>query len=334
MSVHLAPQEVDDLARRVLLRAGTSAANAEPVVASIVAAEADGIHSHGLFRLPTYAEHVACGKVDGHAVPRVTQTGPAALHADAACGFAHPAIAAGLHALLPLATETGCAALAVGNSYNCGVVGHHVAVLADAGLVGLGFVNGPGAIAPWGGTKAMFGTTPFAFACPRAGGLPPLIVDQSSSVVAKGEVLLHAKAGKPIPPGWALDAEGQPTTDADAGLAGSMAPFGGVKGASMAMAIELLAAGLTGAQFGYQASSFGANEGGPPRTGQLFIALNPARLGGGAFRERVEAFLQTILQQPGTRLPGDRRLAARARYPAHGVTISDSLAADLRRRAG
>ena len=334
MSVHLSPQDVEDLARRVLLRAGTSAGNAEPVVASIVAAEADGIHSHGLFRLPTYAEHVACGKVDGHAVPVVTPTGPAALHADAACGFAHPAIALGLAALVPLATETGCAALAVSNSYNCGVVGHHVAVLADAGLVGLGFVNGPGAIAPWGGTKPMFGTTPFAFACPRADGAPPLVIDQSSSVVAKSEVLVHATLGKPIPLGWALDVDGQDTTNAAAGLAGSMAPSGGVKGASIAMAIELLAAGLTGAQFGYQASSFGANEGGPPRTGQLFIALNPARLGGPGFVERVEAFLHAILDQPGTRLPGDRRLAARARYPMEGVTISDSLAADLRRRAG
>jgi (2R)-3-sulfolactate dehydrogenase (NADP+) len=334
VSVHLSPREVEDLARRVLLRAGTSAANAEPVVASIVAAEADGIHSHGLFRLPTYAEHVACGKVDGHAVPLIKQTGPAALHADAACGFAHPAIALGLDALIPLAAEAGCAALAVSNSYNCGVVGHHVAVLAGAGLVGLGFANGPAAIAPWGGTQAMFGTTPFAFACPRAEGISPLIVDQSSSVVAKGEVLVHAKAGKPIPLGWALDAEGRPTNDAEAGLAGSMAPFGGVKGASMAMVIELLAAGLTGAQFGYQASSFGGNEGGPPRTGQMFIALNPARLGGASFRERIEAFLQAILQQPGTRLPGDRRLAARARYPSDGVTISDSLAADLRQRAG
>jgi len=111
---------IEDLSRRVLVASGTTAANAAPVGLSIRRAEADGVHSHGLFRLPTYAEHVRVGKVDGKAMPRLETVGPAGTRADAATGFAHPAITLGLGALVPQARVQGIAALAVINSYNCG----------------------------------------------------------------------------------------------------------------------------------------------------------------------------------------------------------------------
>ncbi|MBT7649022.1 MAG: Ldh family oxidoreductase, partial [Rhodospirillaceae bacterium] len=203
--VGLSLAEVADLTRRVLIACGTGPANAESVVDSVVAAEADGIHSHGLARLPTYAEHVLCGKVDGKAQPGLSLPRPGAVVVDAACGFAHPAIDLGLASLVEAARDCGVAAMTVTNSYNCGVAGYHVERIAQQGMLALGFVNAPAAIAPWGGKKGVFGTDPIAIGCPR-GDLPPLVLDQSSSVIAKSEVMVHAQKGEPIPEGWAFDA--------------------------------------------------------------------------------------------------------------------------------
>ena len=325
MTVTLTLAEVGELTLRALTACKTNAVNAESVTKSVVAAEADGIHSHGLARLPTYCEHARCGKIDGNATPTCTPVGPAALKVDARDGFAHPAIDLGLARLVPLAKETAIAGMAVINSYNCGVVGYHCERIADAGLVALGFVNAPASIAPWGGRKAVFGTNPLTCAIPRRDG-PPVVIDQSSSVIAKSEVMVHAQKGEPIPEGWAFDKEGRPTTDARAALdGGTMVPMGGYKGAGVALLVETMAAGVTGANFDFEASSFADNEGGSPRTGQFFVAIDPDAFLGASFRDRIETLFGRILEQEGTWLHGDDRLAARKRTAAGGVTISEAL---------
>ena len=324
-TVRLTLAEMDALTRRVLIASNTSERNAIPVAQSIVAAEAEGVLNSGLVRLPGYCEHARIGKVDGHATPECRTLGPAALLVDARTGFAHPAIDRGLAELIPLARRTGIAAAAVTNSYNAGVVGHHVERLAEQGLIGLAFVNSPKVLAPWGGHKPLFGTNPIACAAPRRAG-PPIVIDQSSSVVARGEVLLCLERGEPIPDTWGFDADGRPTTDPKAVLAGgTLAPFGGYKGALIALLVEILAAALTGSKFSYEASSYTDSTGGPPRTGQFFIAIDPAFFCGEALPGRVEELAEAILAQPGTRLPGDRRRAARARAEAEGVTVDRSL---------
>ncbi len=325
MTITLSLAEVDDLTFKALTASGTSETNARSVTRSVVASEAEGIHSHGLARLPTYCEHARCDKIDGMAEPSIARVAPAAVRADARDGFAHPAIDLGLESLLPLAKETGIAALAVVNSYNCGVCGYHVERIADAGLVALGFVNAPASIAPWGGRKAMFGTNPISCAVPREGA-PPFVIDQSSSVVAKSEVIVHAQKNEPIPEGWAFDAEGRPTTDPKAALAGgTMVPSGAYKGAGIALIVEVLAAAVTGATLSMNASSFADNEGGPPRTGQMFIAIDPNAFAGPGFAGRIEQLVAGIKGQDGARLPGDRRLTARARTARDGVTIRKAL---------
>jgi (2R)-3-sulfolactate dehydrogenase (NADP+) len=307
-----------------LLASRASEANARCMARSIAAAEAEGLASHGLLRVPPYCQQVASGKIDGHAVPTVTRPRPGALLADARTGFAHPAIELGFEQLVPAAKEQGVAVLAITNSYNCGVVGHHVERLADAGLVALAFANTPSAIAPWGGSKALFGTNPLGFAAPRASA-PPLVIDQSSSVVARGEVMLASLQEREIPLGWALDSSGTPTTDPRAALAGSMLPAGGYKGAGIALIVEVLAAVLTGANFSFDASSFADEKGGPPRTGQLFIAIDPVAFLGDQLAARMEVVLAAMCAQPGVRLPGERRIAARTAAAAHGVAVKRSL---------
>ena len=328
MTVTLSLAEVGDLTYRALTACNTNAANARSVTDSVVASEADGIHSHGLARLPTYCEHAKCGKVDGNAQATAEQVAPAAVKADARDGFAHPAIDKGMEKFLPLAKETGVAALAVTNSYNCGVCGYHVERIANEGLVALGFVHAPASIAPWGGKKGVFGTNPISCAVPRQ-GQAPLVIDQSSSVIARSEVAVRAQSGEAIPEGWALDAEGNPTMDPEAALKGTMVPSGGYKGAGIALIVEVMAAALTGSTLSVNASSFADNSGGPPRTGQFFLAMNPAKLAGPRFGGQIAELFGAISDQEGVRLPGDRRLSARERMAREGVTFRKALHDEL-----
>jgi (2R)-3-sulfolactate dehydrogenase (NADP+) len=321
------------LAAAVLERAKTRSDNARIVAEALIAAEADGLGSHGLSRLPAYADQALAGKVDGFARPTVESAGPAAIRVDAATGFAFPAIRLGLDALIPLARAEGIAALAIANSHHFGVAGQPVERLAEAGLVALGFGNSPAAIAPWGGAVPLYGTNPIAFAWPRR-SVPPLVIDLSLSKVARGKIMVAAQKGEPIPEGWALDQAGRPTTDATAALAGAMLPMGDAKGAALVLMVELMATALTGSLFGFEASSFFDAKGPPPRVGQLFIAIAPERLGGNAALDRAEALFATILALPGTRLPGQRRLAHRQRAAAYGIAVPDTLYAELQRRAG
>jgi len=333
MTITRPASELEALAERLLIAAGASSPNARLVATALIAAELDGIPSHGLSRLPFYADQVTSGKVAGAAVPTVTRPAQAVIHIDAHDGFAFPAIAAGFAAVEAAARETGIAVVAIANSHHCGVAGHPVERLAEHGLIGLFFSNTPAAIAPWGGKAALFGTNPVAFGCPRPDA-PPLVVDLSLSVAARGKIMVAAGKDEPIPEGWALDAEGRPTTVAKAALGGTMLAVGGAKGPALALVVELLAAGLTRSHFGFQASSFFEAKGPPPRVGQLMLALDPAALGGAAMLAHCEELLRAMLAQPGVRLPGDRRVGNRARLSAVGITIPRTLFEELQRRAG
>jgi len=318
----LSLEEIEDLAYRALIAAGTSDANARPLACATAATEADGIASHGLAYIPIYCEHVKCGKVDGKAQPVLSTPAPAVIQVDAATGFAHPAIDLGFDALIPKAKEQGLAALAVRNSYNCGVLGYHTRRLASEGLLGIGFTNAPASIAPVGGRRPVVGTNPFSLAAPDGDAGPAILIDQSASVIAKSEIMKHAREDLPIPPEWALDPDGLPTTDPGLALKGSMAPSGGYKGVGVALMVEIMAAAMTGATLGVHASPFSGTKGGPPKTGQFFLAISPDATSGGHFADRLSALVEEFRDQPGVRLPGDGRSAARRRAERKGVAVN------------
>lgn len=307
--------------------AGASAANAASVAWALVMAEADGLKGHGLSRVPTYLAMLKAGKIDGQAVPKATRPKPGVLAIDAAHGFAYPAIDLAIVELPELVREQGVMAAPIRRSSHCGAAGLHVERLAEQGLVALLFANTPGAIAPWGGSKPVFGTNPIAFAAPLA-GREPVVIDMALSKVARGPIVAARQNGQPIPEGWALDVDGKPTTDAAAALAGTMVPLGDAKGATLAMMVEILSAALVGAHFGFQASSFIDDKGGPPDTGQLILAIDPAAMGGNWFDERMRVLAHAIEEQEGTRLPGVRRLTLRAKARAEGIDMPAELLAD------
>lgn len=317
--------QVEDLARQTLVRAGASEEQSASVARSTRLAERDGIRSHGLMYVPIYAEHLRCGKVLGTANPVVSRPRPSAVRVDAAHGFAHAAIDAGWPKFDAAVRAQGVAAMAVSRSYNCGVLGHHAERLAEAGLVGLCFTNAPASMAPIGGSRPVIGTNPFALAVPDGSGGARLVIDQSASAIAKSEIILRARKGEAIEPGWALDADGQPTEDAEAALAGSMLPAGGQKGFGMGLMVEIFAAALAGGNLGIEASPFSGPKGGPPGTGQFFIGVDPAAFSGDGFHAAILRLTEAITKQTGTRLPGARRVANRKRIESEGVQIDAAL---------
>ena len=320
--------ELRGLIADVLIAHDTSPRNAERVAVALAAAEADGQKGHGASRVPSYAAQARSGKVDGHAVPEAHRLGDSAAVVDARDGFAYPAIELAQQVLGDGLSTSPLAAVAIRNSHHAGVIAHHVEPLARAGYVAMSVCNGPQAIAPWGGHRGLFGTNPIGFAAPRLRH-PPLVIDMSLSKVARGRINVAARAGRPIPPGWAFDAEGRPTTDAKAAMAGTMAPIGDAKGAQLALMVEVLAGALSASCFGFESSSYFTADGAPPRAGQLLIAIDPGPFSEGRFGARLEDLLAAIEEQPGTRLPGQRRYALRERAEREGVTIPRGLHEEL-----
>jgi (2R)-3-sulfolactate dehydrogenase (NADP+) len=322
--------EARALARNALSAAGATPRMAALTAEALVAAEAAGQGGHGLSRVPQYAAFLANGRADGMAEPAViAERGGAAL-VDARHGLAYPALALAVEEGASRAASHGVAFIGITNSHHSGAMGLPVASLASRGLVALAFTNSPAAMPVPGGRRPLMGTNPVAAAFPRRGA-EPLIIDMALSEVARGKIMLAAKEGRAIPEGWALDAEGKPTTDAQAALSGAMLAMGGAKGALLALVVELLCAALTGSAFGFEADSFFQDEGNRPRLGHAILAVDPGALAGrDAVLDRIEAFAAAMSADPDVRLPGSRRGALAARAAAEGIQVPAPLLDRLR----
>lgn len=326
--VVLSLDQVEDLSYRMLRASGASDLQARPTARSMRDAEAEGIRTVGLSYLPTYCDHLICGKVIGDAVPVVSRPRPATVLVDAALGFCHAGYVAGEADLVTAARDNGVGMMVLTHSYSAGVLGWFVDRLARHGLVALMFANSSSLMAPHGGRRPWFGTNPLAWAAPRRDG-EPVVADLSSSTVAWVKVNAAAQAGEPIPLGWALDADGNPTTDARKALEGSMVPAAGHKGSALALLVDIMSGGVAGSNFSHEAPSFGGTAGGPPDVGQVVIAIDPGVGTGAGYLDRLEHEFTALAAEPGVRLPGDRRLADRAAAEAHGVTVPADLMALL-----
>ncbi len=317
------------LARDTLAAAGANPDMARATAQALVFADAHGIATHGVSRVPSYSLHLSSGRADGDAVPQILQEKASALLVDAGAGLAFPACELAISKAIEKAKDTGICIAAVTNSHHFGMAAYHLEQVAHAGLVGLAFSNSPAAMTAWGGKRPLFGTNPIAAAFPREDA-EPVMIDLSLSHVARGKVILAARDNKPIPDGWALDSEGRPTNDAKAALEGSMQPAGGVKGSMLALTVELLCVALTGARFGYEADQLYNDSGNEPRLGQVFIVIDPAALAGQqTYANRLEDLIAAMLEDDGVRLPGARRHDLANTAEEQGVDVPDSLLAQM-----
>lgn len=319
------------LAAAALERAGANSRMAAATAAALVAAEAEGQSGHGLSRIAQYAAFLRNGRADGAAEPAIVAQRGGAVLVDARHGLAYPALALAMEEVAARAASHGIAFAGITNSHHSGAMGLPVAALARRGLVALAFTNSPAAMPVPGGRRALMGTNPVAAAFPRRGA-DPLVIDMALSEVARGKIMVAAKEGRPIPEGWALDAEGKPTTDARAALSGAMLAMGGTKGALLALVVELLCVALTGAAFGFEADSFFEEDGNRPRLGQAILAVDPGALAGqGVYLDRIEALLAAMQADPDVRLPGSRRAALAARAATEGIEVPVALLAETPR---
>ena len=321
--------EAEALVRRALAAAGANAIMAETTARALVAAEAMGQSGHGLSRVAQYAAFLRNGRADGAAVPVIVNERGGAALIDARNGLAYPALALAESEVAWRARAHGIAFVGVTNSHHSGAMGLPVERLARGGLVALAFTNSPAAMPVPGGRKPLMGTNPVAAAFPRRADAP-LVIDLALSQVARGKIMVAARDGEKIPLGWALDAEGHPTTDAKAALDGAMLAMGGTKGALLALVVELLCVALTGAAFGFEADSFFKDEGNQPRLGQGILAVDPGALAGASvFADRIETLIAAMLADDGVRLPGTRRQGLARQAAAGGLDIPDALVARI-----
>ena len=323
--------EVEAFAMRVLRANGLAEHQAGPIAQAMAAAEASECRSHGLYRLIGYVGSIRSGRVSAAAVPRLERVAGSFLRVDGQNGFAPAAHSVGVPALIEAAKNNGIAALALTNCYHYSALWHDLDPIVDAGLACWAFTVGQCIVAPHGGNRRLMGTNPIAFGWPR-GGQRSFVFDFATSAVARGEIELMGRAGKALPPGWGIDAAGEPTLDPTAALAGALLPFGGYKGSALSMMVELIAGPLIGEPTSRAAATLDNGDGGPPLGGELLIAMSPEVFTSGLthdWHEQTESFFAQAREQPGVRLPSDRRHDARQRSEEYGVGVPDALLQEL-----
>ena len=309
--------EIEATSAAALRAHGAGPVPAAAVARAVARAEALGNTICGLYYLESYCLQLRSGRVNGTVTPLVTRPRAGAVLADARTGFAQPAFDAGLPVAVQAARETGIAMLAVAHAHTCTSLGYFTETIATHGLIGIGFTNASPVVAPPGGAVPVIGTNPIAMTVPGPGA-PALHFDFSTSAVALGKITMARAAGEAIPPGWAVDAEGRPTTDPDAALKGALLSAGGYKGWGLGLMVELLAAGMTGSVNSLDVKGLKLPDGPPHDLGQFYLLLDPGTFHAG-FADRLARVAQAVAAQEGARIPGAQRVAAQA------VDVPDAL---------
>lgn len=330
-TVTLTLQQAEQLSLDILTRNGFSDAHAAAITRSVLAAQRDECHSHGLYRILNCVETARLGAIDPCAEPEVIDQAPAVVRINAHQGCSLLSLEQGLPLLVAKARTTGIALLGINNSFHFSALWPEVEALSAQGLVGIAMTPSHAFVAPAGGRKPLFGTNPIAFSWPRP-GKTPYTFDFATSVVARGEIELHRRAGEKIPDHWAVDVDGNPTTSPEEALAGAMLTFGGYKGSALSTMIELLAGPLIGDLLGHETQAATAEGDGKPFHGELLIAIAPEVLLGDQAAQHLshaERLFEGIIDQDA-RLPSQRRYAARERSLVNGVTIPEALHLELK----
>ena len=322
---HHTLDEIETLTRAALRKHGANEFAAAEVARAVRVAESFGNKICGLYYVESYCQQLQSGRVRGDATPIVSSPRPAAIHVDAGFGFAQPAFAYGMITVLDAARQFGAATLAVAHAHTCTSLGYFTEQIAQAGCIAIGFTNASPIVAAPGGKTRVIGTNPIAFSVPDGKGGLAMQFDQSTTTVALGKITMAKAAGTTIPEGWALDAEGEPTTDPEAALQGSLVSMGGYKGWGFGLMAEILAAGMTGSLLSRDVKPLKAPEGAPHDLGQFYIVIDPSSASD--FGARVRALAEAVSVDEGARMPGQKRKSTQK------VEVSEEIWKQLQRLA-
>lgn len=300
--------EIETLTHDLLVKHGADNWIAQEVSRAVRKAEAIGNKICGLFYVESYCIQLESGRVNGKVQPVVSRPKPAVVKVDAKMGFAQPAFSKGLDEAVSAARENGMAQLAICHSHTCTSLGFFTEQIARKGMIAIGLTNASPIVAPPGGKTRTIGTNPIAFSVPDGEGGLAMQFDQSTSAVALGKIKMAKAAGEEIPLGWAVDADGKPTTNPEEALKGSLVSSGGYKGWGFGLMSEILAAGMTGGTLSKDVKPLLVAEGPPHDLGQFYILIDPSS--SNEFFDRMQAIAEAIDQEEGARLPGRNKLDA------------------------
>jgi len=306
--VDVSLEEVYDISKKALVVNGADEWIASEVASAVQKAEATGNLICGLYYLESYCIQLQSGRVKGNVEPVVSTPKQAIVKVDAGLGFAQAAFTKGLEKAVSVVRETGTCSLAICHAHTCTSLGYFTEQIAEAGFIGIGFTNASAVVSPPGGNKAVIGTNPIAMSIPKKGGGVAFQFDQSTSAVALGKITMASAAGESIPLGWAVDENGEPTTDPKAALKGSLVSTGGYKGYGFGLMAEILACAVTGSVNSLDVKGLKLADGPPHDLGQYYFMVDPTAVSGDAFWERLDRLAQAVTEQEGARLPGANRV--------------------------
>jgi L-2-hydroxycarboxylate dehydrogenase (NAD+) len=326
-AVHVSADEERELIAAVLRRYGAPSAVAAIQAEWLTEADLRGHASHGIARLPMLIRRVVEGLIVPDVEPTLTCRSDSVLHADGARGFGPVVAVTALDSAIVSVKSTGIVLVTISNSNHVGMLAPYVERIAREGLVGIGATTSEALVHPWGGRQAMVGTNPLAIAVPASPA--PLVLDMATGETSMGRILHYREEGLALEPGWARDADGEPTLDAAAGAQGSIAPFGGAKGFALGLALEVLVASLTGSALGRDVrGTLDAEH--VSNKGDLFIVIDPLLASGRSMVQDVSRYLQDVRESPSqdasvpVRIPGERGLTDRERRVREGVDLAGS----------
>jgi LDH2 family malate/lactate/ureidoglycolate dehydrogenase len=328
-----------ELAEAIARHAGVRAEDAAILADALIYADLSGIGTHGVSRLPIYIERIERGLIDPTGQPQVVREATSAAVVDANGCLGQVAGVFAMRKAIELARQAGVGVVTVKHSQHFGAAGYYCKLAADGGLIGIGLTNSEPAMAPWGSYEAYLGTNPIALGCPTGRDFP-IVIDLATSHVARGNIIAAAREGQPIPEGWALDAAGNPTTDAEAALDGSVLPLGGVKGYALALLVDMLSGVLSGAGFGTGVGSMYKDFTRPANVGHLVGAIDPAAfMPIDDFGARVATMIDEIHAKPtapgfdAVCVPGEIEAARRLTRAKEGVPLTADVVSALRNLA-
>lgn len=327
-------QHIFVFCKELLQGAGVLDEDAAVAANVLVDASMEGIDTHGISRLPIYLRSMQNGRINPRPTIKVNRTAPSLANVDGDNGLGQLVAVQSMRIAIDLAGETGIGAVAAKHSNHYGASSYYCKMASASGKIGMAFTNTPSGIPPWGGKKAYFGTNPIAFAFP--GRDQPVVIDMSSSIVARGNIIMAAKEGKPIQEGWAIDSKGLPTTDAKAALDGAVLPMAGPKGYAMALAVEILAGILSGSAYGPRVGWIYDQSTRPVDIGHFFIAIDIGRMMNlSDFFSRLDHMVGEIKSSPKAAgveaiyIPGERRTLIKGKRKTAGIPVSDQLLSEL-----
>lgn len=326
----LPPERLRGLASALLEARSVPSTNARLQADLLLEAELRGLPSHGLQRLPLILSRLDKGLADGHARGSGTWRKRSFLSIDGERGLGPVVVMQALQSMRPVVSETGVAIAAIRNANHIGMLAYYAEAAARSGLIGIVMSTSEALVHPFGGTQAMLGTNPIAIGIPS--GDQPFVLDLATSIVSMGKINHHAMRGMPIPPGWAVDAEGRPTTDANAAKTGAIAPFGGAKGYALGLAVELLVAALAGSELAPDVHGT-LDDINAANKGDVFILIDPAA-GDGSVRPLASYLDHLRGSHPSdpanpVTVPGDGARQRRAATVRSGIELPHPLLEQL-----